>query len=118
MKEFILAAQLAANSKNTKKNFYLACVALRKDGVIVTSTNQTTVENRAPSGHAEARALRKCGKNSVIWIARVLKNNTWALAKPCKHCRSLIINHGVKKVFYTIGPNEYGIWRPQEKALD
>ena len=46
--------------------------------------------------------------------ARVLRDGFWALAWPCGGCRLLIRNRGVKKVYYIIGPNEYGVWNPYE----
>lgn len=116
MRELDRAAEVAANSKHINKSYYLGCVALRKDGVFVTSTNMTISEHQTPSAHAEARVLRKAGRGAVVWIARVRKDKcTWALAKPCKKCRALLINYEVEKVIYTIGPNEYGIWKPDDK---
>lgn len=116
MKELHRAAWLAANSKVRDKNYFLACLALRKDGVMVHSTNSTVAENPTPSAHAESRCLRKTGSEAILWVARVLKDRkTWAMAKPCRHCRSLILNKNVKRVYYTIGPNEYGIWNPGDQ---
>ena len=111
-----MAAKLAAQSKDDQKNFFLGCIALRKDGVLVSSTNQTVIEHKTPSAHAEARVLRKAGWGAILWVARVLKDRqTWANAKPCSFCRTLIANKNVQKVYYTIGPNEYGIWKPPRK---
>ena len=107
------AAEFAAKTKNTEKNFFLAAIALRRDGAWIYSTNQTVVEAQMPSAHAEARALKKAGKGSILWVARVLKDKkTWALAKPCRTCVALIQNKHVSKVYYTIGPNEFGVYIP------
>ena len=108
------AARIAANSKDENKSFFLACIALRKDGAFVHSTNNTIVEHQTPSAHAEARVLKKAGYGSILWVVRVLKDKkTWAAAAPCDKCRALIINKGVSRVYYTIGPMEVGIWDPQ-----
>lgn len=105
------AALLAASNKNDI-NFYLAAVALRKDGTLVCSVNNM-VRQPTPSAHAEARVLRKAGAGSILWVSRVLKDGvTWAKAAPCKTCRTLINNKLVSKVYYTIGPNEFGVWKP------
>lgn len=113
------AVDLAATTKDQDKNFFLGCIGLRKDGVYVCSTNETIVTQKTPSSHAEARALRKCGQGSILWVARVLKDKvTWANAKPCMTCRALIINKMVDKIYYTIGPNEYGVWIPRKYDKD
>lgn len=113
MKEIFRAVSIAANSKDNDKSYYLGCVALRYDGVLVTSTNTTVIENQTPSAHAEARALRKAGRGAILWVARVLKDRkTWAMAKPCKNCRARILNKEVIKVYYTTGPGEFELWVP------
>lgn len=109
------AARLAASCKENNKNFYLGCIAVRADGAVVRSRNSASTRHKAPSAHAEARALRKTDWGSSIWVARVLKDGkTWACARPCATCRTLILNKGIKKVYYTIGPNEWGLWEPEK----
>ena len=105
------AAKLAFDTKDIGKNFRLACIAKRKDGAFVYATN-SMVREPANTGHAEARVLRKAGFGSTLWIARVLRNGSWAMAQPCVKCRSLIINKNVKQIYYTIGPNEWASWKP------
>jgi len=112
MRELQEAINLAIKHRN-KKNFLFGCIAKRSDGVYVRSVNHDISGEPLPSGHAEARVLRKAGTGSILWVARIAKDNkTWAMAKPCRHCRALIKNRGVKRVYYTIGPNEWGIWIP------
>ena len=113
MRMLIEAAKMALETKQQDKNFLLGCIALRKDGAFVRSTNSTV---RVPNlnAHAESRVLRKAGHGAILWVARVLRDGSWALAKPCGGCRLLIRNRGVKKVYYTNGPNEYGVWNPYE----
>lgn len=105
------AAHLAGTNKDIK-NFYMACVAVRKDGAIVTGINHCVSGQRIPEHHAEARALRKAGVGAVLYVARVLKvdKKTWANSKPCAYCRYKIRSQGVIRVYYTIGPNEWGVW--------
>ena len=108
-----MAAQLAGKSQDDK-SFYMACVAKRADGAIVSSVNHCVSGQAIPEHHAEARVLRKCDYGAVLYLARVLKRDreTWANAKPCKRCQALIRNYGVKKVYYTVGPNEWDVWIP------
>jgi len=107
------AVVLAGESRDDK-SFYMACIAKRADGAIISSVNHCVSGQCIPEHHAEARALRKCDYGAVLYIARVLKRDrkTWAMASPCAFCRALIKNRGVKKAYYTIGPNRWGTWIP------
>lgn len=98
------------------RNFTLGCIAKRRDGAMVFSSNGKT-KIPAPSAHAEARVLRKAGRGATIWVSRVLHDGAWALAKPCKKCQALIRSYGVERVYYTIGPGEWGIWNPQANKV-
>ena len=102
------AAKLAF-SGDKRKHHLLAAVAKRKDGAIVSSRNGMTQVPR-PSAHAEARVLKKAGHGATLYVAKVQKKSgEWGLAKPCKNCMTLIRNMKVKRVFYTIAPQEYGV---------
>lgn len=107
------AAQLAGESRD-EKSFYMACIVVRSDGAVVSSVNHNVAGQPIPEHHAEARALRKADHGCVLYVARVLKRDrkTWAMAYPCAFCRALIKNRGVKKAYYTIGPNRWGTWVP------
>jgi tRNA(Arg) A34 adenosine deaminase TadA len=117
MKYLDLAAKIAQEGSGYK-TYKLACVIKRSDGAIVSADNKCyrTIE---PRYHAEARALRKADVGCTLFVVRISKSGEWACAKPCKNCQALIRNKGVKKVYYTIGPNEYGVWDVyKEKELD
>lgn len=110
MRHLKLAAEVAANDRKTRrKNYLFACVIKRKDGAVVVSQNATT-RIPEPALHAEARALRKADRGCVMYVARVTRDGAWAMAKPCASCQALIRSRGVKRVFYTIAPNEWGVW--------
>ena len=112
----LLYAFFSQTIANDKTENPLASIALRNDGVFVSSTNSTVTEGKMPSAHAEARVLRKAGFGSTLWVARIRKKDgVWAIARPCKTCQTLIENKGVTRVYYTIGPSEYGIWTPGNK---
>lgn len=103
-----IASSIAAGHMD-KKNFLLAALVKRKDGAIVIAHNAKT-EQPMPSCHAEARALKKADAGAILYVARVTRDGAWAMSKPCKTCQSYIRNKHVKRVYYTIGPNEYGVW--------
>ena len=114
-----LACKMALpNQEYDPRNFWLGAVGVREDGTIVSGRNgavehSTSVESYqlTPSSHAEGRVLRKLGKNGVIYVARILrKDRSIAMAMPCSMCSIRIKGFGVKKVYYTINPNQYGLW--------
>jgi cytidine deaminase len=113
------AAQVALpTSHDDHRHFWLGCIGIRDDGVMVSSKNGSvaftdTVKNYQliPSSHAEGRVLRKLGKNGTLYVARVSKkDNSLAMARPCGLCQIRIKSFGVKKVYYTINNKQYGVW--------
>lgn len=109
-----LAASVAAGGPD--RNFRLGCVVKRRDGAVICSTNVNT-QKPSPDAHAEARALRKTDKGATMWVARVNKDMSWTMARPCSRCQARIKNKGIKKVYYTISDNEWGVWHPQKEHL-
>ena len=108
MKYLELAARFAAGASWQEKHFLLGAVAVRQDGAIVAATNIRT-QDREHSAHAEYRVLKKAGIGATLWVARIDRYGQWAMAKPCSKCQTLIKNKRVKRVYYTISPNEYGV---------
>ncbi len=113
-----LAGEVAlTDDVNDKRNFWLGAVAIRKDGAIVKSRNGAVIANHMgegycsfPPAHAEARALKKAGQGSILYVARVSrKDRRLALARPCVDCMGLLKAFNVLKCYYTISPYEYGI---------
>src|SRR5690554_3819666 len=107
-----LAARVALSGRDNR-NFKLGCVARRKDGAIVYSVNEL-IRFPTPSAHAEARVLKKSGRGATLWVARITKDSTWTIARPCARCQAKIRNMNVQKVYYTIAPNEFGVWYPND----
>jgi cytidine deaminase len=106
-----LAASKACESHSRRDNrsFLLGAVGLRKDGVLVTARNIAATDV-TPEAHAEARLCRKMTHDSIVWVARVGRaDSSWALARPCDSCRRRMKSAGVRKVVYTIAPNEWGV---------
>jgi len=64
--------------------------------------------------HAEIDAMIR-SVNSYkkdVFVVRVKKNGERALARPCALCLFVLRGQGVGRVFYTIGPGEYGVLKP------
>lgn len=55
--------------------------------------------------HAEAAVLKKVtaqqAKNSIMWTARINKNDIIGNSYPCSECIDVIEKFGVKEVYYT-----------------
>ncbi len=108
-----LAGEFAISDINNKnediRHFFLGAVALRADGVIVKARNGSSVLP-CPHAHAEARVCRKAGRNSIIFVARIRRDNgEFGMARPCKNCKNKMIRYGIKKCYYTVSSNEYGV---------
>ncbi len=124
MLDFLLEAAGLALPTNSAdlRSFWLGAIGIRKDGVTVSSRNgavsfssSVQMSNVNVNSHAETRLLRKLGKDGVIFVSRVLrKDRSLAMARPCPDCQFKIRAHRVKKVYYTINDNQYGIWFPQQ----
>lgn len=41
-----------------------------------------------------------------VYVARLLRDGTWGLAKPCEVCMGLLVQAGVRRVVWTTGPGE------------
>jgi tRNA(Arg) A34 adenosine deaminase TadA len=104
---FRLAKEVAIKSKDRRKH-KLGAVGIRTDGTIVKSGN---LENRLPEpqAHAEARVVKKLGWGGIVYVARVLSDGSLALAKPCKTCQGIMKYNGVRRCFFTISDNSYGV---------
>ena len=110
-KMLTLAATTAIGSSNRSvdnRTFLLGAIGVRRDGVVVSARNVSALDF-APHHHAEARLVRKMTPNSTIWVARVLKDKRWAMAKPCQGCVNLMRSAGIKRAVYTIAHNEWGV---------
>ncbi len=109
-------AKIALGRKNghstPKYNYFLACTGIRHDGVLVHGHNSYTTQP-SPETHAEIRMLRKLGHGKTVFVVRVGADGGWRMARPCPNCTQALIKKGVTRVYYTIGPGEFGTWRLQ-----
>ncbi len=109
-KYFRLAKQIAlkGDNKEASRHYRLGAVGIRRDGAIVTASN---VPNRSPepNAHAEARLARKLDWDSVVYVVRILRSGSFAMARPCQRCQHALRLRGVRYVYYSISGDEYGV---------
>jgi len=109
MNKYFQIAKKIALSKKDKRAFLMGALAIRKDGVIVGALNGP-VKTPEPWAHAEARLSRKMGYGATVYIVRVLRTGgRFAIAKPCETCMNIMRSRKVKKIYYTIDNNSYGV---------
>lgn len=93
--------------KDDDRNFRVGSIGIRGDGKLVRSYNGAP-KFPTPEHHSEGRLCRKLDRGAIVFVARVTKDGLWAMSKPCADCERAMRRAYVKKVYYTIGPNEYG----------
>lgn len=103
-----MAARISIKG-NWRRKAHIGCLGVRGDGTIVQSWNGCATDI-CPSAHAEARLARKLDVGSVVYVARVRRDNDkMAMAKPCAGCERLLRSRGVSRVEYTINEHEFGV---------
>ena len=105
---FFNLARGMAVSGDTIRKYRLGAVGVRKDGAIVTSRNLST-RVPEPNAHAERRLVKKLDSGATVFVVRVLSDGSLTLARPCPNCQKAMRGRGVKKCFYSITNNEYGV---------
>ncbi len=101
-----LAAKAALDGKS--RGFRHGAVGLRRDGATVISTNLPTQKPERTT-HAEHRLCRKLDWGSTVYVSRTLLDGSLAMSRPCGSCMMAMRAKGVKRVYYSIGPGEYGV---------
>lgn len=102
-----------------ERTYYLGAIGIRSDGVLVKSRNGNSFSTKTNKfiknihSHAEGRLIKKLNINSVIYVARITKDNCFACAKPCSGCSNIIRSRRISKVYYTIDDDNYGLWIPR-----
>lgn len=100
---------LARMAAGHRQPFRFGCVGLRVDGKLVSSFNASAIWQAEWKHHAESRLCRKLTVDSIVAVVRIGIDGNWLMARPCDNCQTCMKRIGVKKVFYSIGPDEFGI---------
>lgn len=96
-------------SRDDDRAFLLGAIAIRGDGAMVRALNSPT-DLPSRQVHAEYRLSRKIDYDATVYVARIrLIDGKFGMARPCKNCMKALISKRVKKIYYTINHDEYGI---------
>jgi len=108
-----IAGEVADLTSDTSRKAFIGAVAIRRDGVMVHSRNGITPRpvGKSPSSH-EARILRKSGNGAVVYVARLKRDGSYGMAKPCVYCMNALRARGVDMVYWTISNNDWEACRP------
>jgi tRNA(Arg) A34 adenosine deaminase TadA len=106
-----VASQVADLTADPCRKAIIGAVAVRKDGVMVASRNGSA-KDKCPSIHAEIRALRKSGFGATVYVSRIKRDGSLAMAKPCPYCMAALRARGVEMVYYTVSNTEWEARKP------
>lgn len=91
--------------------YFIGAVGVRDDGAVVSARNESSHVPMA-SAHAEARLSKRLDHGATVYVARVVGvragKTHLSMAKPCYTCMRSLLSRKVSKIYYSIGPNEYG----------
>jgi len=110
-----VAGEVANLSADRMRKSFMGAVAVRRDGVLVYSRNGSTtpfMPTKTPSIHAEQRLLRKTGDGATIYVARLKRDGSFGMAKPCPRCMAGLKARRVEMVYYTISATEWEACKP------
>jgi uncharacterized protein with PIN domain len=118
-KYFEIAKSIALVKKNRLdrdlRNFFFGTVALRRDNILVAASNGcVAIDNGSKqhyfsNAHSEFRIAKKLDKGAIVFVTRVNSDGSFRNAKPCPNCEMVLRKKMVKRVYYTISDNEYGV---------
>jgi len=100
------------SAQNSVENNRHGCIIARGSRVIAEGWNKSKTHPAATiydTGHmhAELSAIVASNKSDLVgsdlFVCRILRRpaNKTSMSKPCKHCRRLIKEAGIRRVFYT-----------------
>ncbi len=109
-------AAMPADDQFDERNFLVGASGTRSDGTIVIARNGATYSSEIesyrtiPQAHAEVRLLRKLGSGGTVFVSRVSRRDGgWVMARPCDMCQVFLRSKRVKKAYYTINNECYGL---------
>lgn len=119
LKYFKLAKKISKNSNHHSHK--LGAIVVKKSKIIGQGYNQPKKTHPLSSTfgktiHAELHAILDCSSKDLtgcdIYVYRGGVEGDPLLAKPCEHCQKLLIDFGIKKVYFSVDGSydEYRIY--------
>ena len=76
----------------------VGCVLVNDKNKIISYASNSVVKNHDPTSHAEILAIRKACKK--LKTTKLLNFAIYTTLEPCLMCESVIINVGIKKIYF------------------
>lgn len=130
LERLLEAARFAlTDDPNDVREALIGAIGERTDGAIVFSRNSAVLDTTGNTGepfcfapcHAEWRLAKKLDTGSTVYVARVKKDGTLAMARPCGDCERVLRSRKVVRVYFTVSPVSYGVWdlgTNEERTVD
>ena len=121
-KFFTAAKAVAMNSPGVgqRNSFRLGAVIVEKNSILSVGNNSykthplMSYRTEWPFLHAEQHAIIRRGLDNCeghdLYVVRILKNLDYAISYPCKVCRKLISDVGIRNIFYINEAGKYSQW--------
>jgi|TARA_Y100000034_G_C6836325_1_gene377983 deoxycytidylate deaminase len=121
-KFFVAAKAVAMDSPGVgqRNSFRLGAVIVEKNSILSVGNNSYKTHpvmfyrTEWPFLHAEQLAIIRRGLDNCeghdLYVVRILKNLDYAISYPCKVCRQLISDVGIRNVFYINENGKYSQW--------
>ena len=121
-KFFIAARAVAMDSQGVgpRNTFRLGAVLVEKNSILSVGNNSykthpiMAYRTKWPFLHAEQLAIIRRGLDNCeghdLYVVRILKNLDYAISFPCKVCRKLIFDVGIRNLFYINEDGQYSKW--------
>ena len=122
-----MAARVALQSEHD--TFRHGAVLIRGGSVLNVAANSDNHSSfgqrfRTDPGRATHHAELGCvlgldksiTQGATVYVARIGKNGNWKNSKPCMMCHEVMSFVGIKRVVYTIAPNEWGTYKIEENS--
>jgi deoxycytidylate deaminase len=130
MQKYIkMAEKYALDHKFDEGLEYFLCALIVRGGSIISvgfnkKPTNTFVEHYADvargkrdycmSTHAELDAICKARakvdlRGTKLYVTRIKPSGGMGMARPCEICMGALENYGIKRVYYSIENNEYGV---------
>lgn len=99
MNEHFMKIALNLAKKSFKNNeIPVGCVLVNESNKIISYSSNSMIKNHDPTSHAEIVAIRKACKK--LKTTKLLNFSIYTTLEPCMMCESVIINVGIKKIYF------------------